>query len=331
MPVIAVDTMGCNGDVRAAVEGAAAVSLTSDIQLILVGGAQSIQSALEEHAYQPERIDIVDAGEAPLTASDPPDRVLRRGSRASLAVAARLVAEGVADTMVTAGNVPALWSLCRDLLPLRKAVRHAAVAAVYPRQVDDRATDPLALILDVGATVRCDADELVQFAFLGDAYVRCVSKVAAPRVSLLNMATRPTAGDAALIEAHRRLSRAAALNFVGNLEGNELASGRADVVVCEGLLGNVVLKMLHGLAMIAVDLATASIPRSWRSRAGMAMLGSGFERQTPMVEYVAYAGAPILGFGPVPIYCDLNSPARALGNAVKVAAKVHRDFTLNLP
>lgn len=328
MPVIAVDTMGCDGDVRIAVEGAAAVSVQTDIQMLLVGPARRVQSTLEELAYQPEQIDIVDAAEEPLGISDPPDRALRRGSGCSLAVATDLVAGGKADTLVTAGNAPALWRLCREQLRLRDGVRRAAVAAVYPRQVDDRIKDPLGLILDVGATVRCDAADLVQFAYLGDAYVRCVSKVAEPRIGLLNMATRSTAGDEVLIEAYQSLRRADRLQFVGNLEGHELASGRADVVVCEGLLGNVVLKMLHGLALIAVDLAAAAVPRNWRWRAGMAMLGSGVDRRTPMIQYMAYGGAPILGFSAVPIYCDPASPTHALGNAIKLAAKVQRDFDI---
>ena len=328
MAVIAVDTMGCDGDVRAAVEGAAGVSLSTKIQIVLVGPEARIQAALEQLEYDPEQIDIVDAGEAPLAVSDPPDRVLRRGSHCSMAVAANLVSEGEADTLVTAGNTPALWRLCRERFALRKGVRRAAVAAVYPRQVDERGRDPLALILDVGATVRCDAADLLQFAYLGDAYVRCVSKVPEPKVALLNMASRASAGDEVLVEAHHSLRRSGRLHFVGNIEGHELASGRTDVIVCEGLLGNVVLKMLHGLALIAVDLATASVPRNWRWRAGMAMIGSGVDRRTPLVQYVAYAGAPILGFRPVPIYCDPSSPARALGNAIKLAAKVQRGFAL---
>ena len=326
MPVIAVDAMGCLGDVRPAVEGAAGVSLQTDIQMVLVGSEPRIQAALEETAYNPELIDIVDAREEPLGISDPPDRALTRGSRCSLAVATQLVADGSAATMVSAGNGAALWQLCVARLELDRAVRRAAVGAVFPRHVEAHGVDPLGLILDVGATVRCDTADLVQFAQLGSAYVRCVSEVASPKVALLNMATRKGAGGDVLTAAYGRLERDRTLHFVGNVEGHELVSGRADVVVCEGLLGNIVLKMLHGLTGIAVDLTGAAARRSWRWRAGMAMLGSGVERSTPMVEYVAYAGAPILGFTTVPVYCEPASPARALGNAIKLAAKVQRDL-----
>ncbi len=327
VPVIAVDVMGCRGDVRPAVEGAAGVSLQTDIQMILVGSAPRVQATLEQTAYNPEQIDIVDAGDDPLGVSDPPDRALARSSRCSISVATDLVAAGSASTLVSAGNGPALWQLCVSRLALANGVRRAAVGAVFPRHVEEQDADPLGLILDVGATVRCDAADLLQFAQLGSAYVACVSNVAAPRVGLLNMASRKEAGGEVLTAAHRRLENDRGLNFTGNVEGHELISGVADVVVCEGLLGNVVLKMLHGLAAIAVDLTGAAARRNWRWRAGMAMLGSGVESRTPMVEYVAYAGAPILGFSAIPIYCDPASPARALGNAIKLAAKVHRELS----
>ncbi len=326
MAVVAVDAMGCGGDVGPAVAGVAALSLESDIQVVLVGAAERIQGVLEETAYDPESIDIFDAPDAPLSVSEAPDRALARSSRTSLAAVVKLVADGAADTLVSAGNARALWRMCLRSLPLRRGVNHAAVAAVFPRHVDERGRDPLALILDVGATVRCTADTLLQFGVIGSAYVRCVSRVARPRVALLNMATRRDAGGAVLVEAYRRLERAPGIEFVGNLEGHELVTGNADVVVCEGLLGNIVLKMLHGLTAIAVDLTGAAVQRGWRWRAGMAMLGSGVDRRVPMVEYESYAGAPILGFESVPIYCDPASPAQALGNAVKLAAKVDRDL-----
>ena len=327
MPVVAVDVMGCRGDLRPAIEGAAAVSLDSDIQMLLVGPVSKVQQALEKRPYNPEQLDIVDAPEEPLGVSDAPHRAMvSKGT--SLATVVQLVAEGRADTLVSAGNGPALWRLCVRDLPLRQGVRRAAVAAVFPRQVDSSERDPLALILDVGATVRCRSDDLIDFARLGSAYVSCVSKVVEARVALLNMATNAAAGGGILVDTYRQLDRSRKIAFVGNLEGGELVSGRADVVVCEGLLGNVVLKMLHGLTEIAVDLTGAAARRNWRWRAGMAMLGSGVEQRLPMVEYEAYAGAPILGFEPIPIYCDPAAPARALGNAVKLAAKVHRDFAV---
>ncbi len=330
MPVVAVDVMGGSGDPGPAVQGAAAVSLSSDIQMLLVGPPEEIQAALDRTAYNPEQIDVAPASGERLALSDPPEAALRRGSICSLAVAARTVSEGRADTLVSAGNAPALWRLCLRDWPLLPGLRRAAVAAVFPRHVGGSERDPLALILDVGGTVRCQAGDLIDFARLGSSYVRCVSKVAEPAVALLNMATRADAGGEVLVEVHRRLGRNDRIHFVGNLEGGEIVSGRADVVVCEGLLGNVVLKMLHGLTEIAVDLTGAAARRNWRWRAGMAMLGSGVEQRMPMVEYEAYAGAPILGFQTVPIYCDPSSPPRALGNAVKLAAKVYRDFAVGV-
>jgi glycerol-3-phosphate acyltransferase PlsX len=204
-------------------------------------------------------------------------------------------------------------------------VRKAAWASVYPRQVEQPEQDYLGLALDVGATIRCDATELVQFALMGSAYARCVSKVAAPRVALLNMSRDEGSGGEVLAEAHRRLRAVSGLNFVGNVEGHELATGRADVVVCEGLLGNVVLKLLEGLAEVVVDLTAAAGRRSWRWRAGLAMLSSGAGPVRELTDYASYGGAPILGFDRLLIKAHGRSTAQAMGNAVKVAAKAVRD------
>src|SRR5262249_26543529 len=149
---------------------------------------------------------------------------------------ARLVADGQADALVTAGNTGAAVLACAQYFKVIRGVRKAALASVYPRQTEYPGQDQLALLLDVGATVRCDATELVQFALMGNAYARGISKVASPRVALLNMGIEENKGGEVLTHAYRRLQTVPGLNFVGNIEGNDLAKGKADVIVCEGLL-----------------------------------------------------------------------------------------------
>jgi len=183
----------------------------------------------------------------------------------------------------------------------------------------------LALLLDVGATIRCDAMELVQFGLMGSAYARRVSKVTSPRVALLNMGTEETKGGDVLVQAHRLLKSIPDINFIGNIEGNDLAKGKADVIICEGLLGNVVLKMLEGLAELVVDLAGTAARENWRWKLGLMMLASGFGRLRDLTDYAAYGGAPFLGFEQLLIKSHGRSNARAVKNAVKVAAKAVRD------
>ena len=145
---------------------------------------------------------------------------------------------------------------------------------------------------------------------MGSAYARRVSKVERPRVGLLNMGSEESKGGDVLVEAYKRLKALPALNFVGNIEGNDVATGKADVIVCEGLLGNVVLKLLEGIGEVASTVATHAAQDSWRWRIGMAMLSTGISRMRDLTDFRTYGGAPILGFEQ-----PLHQGARALDRA----------------
>ncbi len=324
MPTIAVDAMGGDFAPEAVVRGVASVSLDTDIECILVGDEPRLQKILDGVQYNPENIDIVHAGEA-IGMDEDPRQALRRKGDSSLLVATRLVQRGRSAALVSAGSAGAAVLASVRHFPMIPGVRRAALASVYPRQVEYPGQDQLALALDVGATVRCDATELVQFAVMGSAYARHVSKLEAPRVGLLNMGREDDRGGEVLVEAHRRMRNMPAVNFIGNIEGNDLATGRADVVVCEGLLGSVAMKLLEGLAERAVDMTVAVAQRNWRWRAGLAMLSTGVERLRQLTDCGSYGGAPILGFESIVIKAHRRSTSQAIGNAVKVAAKAVRD------
>jgi glycerol-3-phosphate acyltransferase PlsX len=324
MPTIAVDAMGGDFAPAAVVKGVAQVSTTTDIQCILVGDEKKIEEVLYSTSYNAEQVDIHHAGEAIGMAEDPKEAV-RRKHDASILVAARLVERGRAAALVSGGNTGAAVLACARHFPVIPGVRKTALASVYPRQIDYQGQDPFGLLLDVGATIRCEAIELVQFALMGSAYAKRVSKIAAPRVGLLNMGREENRGGEALVEAHRRLTALADLNFVGNVEGHEIPTGRADVIVCEGFLGNVVLKLLEGLGEVVGDLASTAARDNWRWRIGLAMLSGGVGRLRELTDYATYGGAPILGFQHLFIKAHGRSTERAFGNAVKVAAKAVRD------
>ena len=297
MPIIAIDAMGGDHAPGEIVKGVARASLETDIDCLLVGDERRIQEVLETVPYNPEHISIVDCRDAIGMDEDPHEAVKNRRD-ASLLVATRAVAEGRANAMVSAGNTGACVLACARDFRLLKGIRRAALASVYPRHTEYTGQDPLALVLDVGATIRCEAEELVQFALKG--------------------------GET-LVAAHRRLRRMPALNFVGNVEGNDLARGGADVIVCEGLLGNVVLKLVEGIAEVFTDVASAAARRRLTWRIGLALLARGIERLRELTDYTQYGGAPILGFENLFIKCHGRSNARAVANAVKVAAKAVRD------
>jgi glycerol-3-phosphate acyltransferase PlsX len=323
-PTVAVDAMGGDFGPEEVVKGVARVSLDTTIQTLVVGDEGRIQEILDGVPYNPEQIAVEHTTERVEMGEDPRS-AMRKKRRASISVAAQLVAAGRADAVVTAGNTGAALLACSENFELTPGVQKAALASVYPRQTEHAAQDMLALLLDVGATTRCDATELVQFALMGSAYARRISKVAQPRVALLNMGPAENVGGDVLAAAHRRLRRLAGVNFVGNIEGNELAHGRADVIVCEGLLGDVVLKLLEGLAEVVDDLAGVARQENWRSKLGFMMLAGTFGKLRDLTDYAAYGGAPVLGYRSLLIKSHARSNALAVHNAVKVAAKAVRD------
>lgn len=324
MPVIAVDAMGGDFAPGEVVKGVAEASLSTAIECLLVGDEERIQAILDSVSYDPAHIAIHHATDAVAMHESPKD-ALRAKRDASIAVAADLVARGRAQALVSAGNTGACILACARAFRVIKGVRKTALASVYPRQTEYAGQDHLGLILDVGATIRCDASELVQFAVMGSTYARRISKVARPRVGLLNMGAEEFKGGEVLSEAYRRMKALPGIDFVGNIEGNDVAKGRADVIVCEGLLGNVVLKLIEGVADVVNDVASTAVRQRFVWRLGMRLLESGISEVTHLADYGKYGGAPLLGFEHLLIKAHERSTAHAIANAVKVAAKAVRD------
>lgn len=323
MPIIAVDAMGGDFAPEDLVKGVAQVSLQTDIECLVVGDEPQIQAVLDRIAYNPEHIAIHHTDEF-VTMADDPGMSPRHRRRTSIMVAARLVAEGQAQAVVTAGSLAAALAACAQHFEIINGLRRVALSGVYPRQTVYPGQDQLALLLDVGATVRCDAIDLARFAVMGSAYARYVSKTPDPRVALLNMGVEETKGGEVLADAYRRLKASPAVNFVGNIEGSELTRGMADVVVCEGLLGNVVIKLLGAMAEVVADSEGAVRRERWRQKLGAFMLESGGGRLRDLMAYEGYGGAPVLGFNHLMVTLDSRANARSVENAIKVSAKAVR-------
>src|SRR5262245_26751022 len=220
MPTIAVDAMGGDHAPEEVSKGAAQVAPSTGIDCLLVGDERRIQAVLETASYNPEHIAILHCTDAIGMAEDAHEAIRSRRD-ASLLVGVRAVAEGRAEAFVSGGNTRACLLACARYWKLLPGVRRAALASVYARRPEYAQQDPLALLLDVGATVRCGADDLLRFGVMGSAYARRISKTTSPRVGPLNMGHEDTQGDETLVEAHRRLRQLPALNFVGNVEGHE--------------------------------------------------------------------------------------------------------------
>jgi glycerol-3-phosphate acyltransferase PlsX len=319
---VALDAMGSDNGFVAAVEGAAALSREEvDISVLLVGNEADLTTALETHKYDPTRIEVVHAA-GTITMEEKPRDALRDKPDASISVASQLVADGEADALVSGGSTGAVILASAAAFNRLPGIRRAALAAVHPtEQRHGPKEDPFALILDVGATVVAKPEDLVGFAVMGSAYSKIISDIARPKVALLSNGTEAKKGTPAIVEAHQVLLAHPGLNFVGNVEGLDIPRGTVDVVVCDGFTGNVVLKMLEGVSEVIVDLAKDAYARKFLWKLGLAALSSGIREIRRMTDWKQYGGAPLLGLDHVVIKAHGRSNARALRNAVKVAAK----------
>jgi glycerol-3-phosphate acyltransferase PlsX len=325
---VALDAMGGDKGLPTVVEGAARLSLEDrPVRILLVGDEPRITAALATQRHDPRGIQVVHA-EGCIAMDASPRQALDAAPDCSINVAARLVQDGDADALVSAGSTGATILAASDHFRRLPGVRRAALAAVYPtEQRHGPRGDPFALMLDVGATLNATAEDLVGFAVMGSAYARIISDNEAPRVALLSNGTEPTKGTADIVAAHAMLAKMDTLNFHGNVEGLDIPRGTVDVIVCEGFLGNVVLKMLEGVTEVVADLARDAYARKFLYRLGLTMLSEGIRQLKTMTDWKQYGGAPVLGFDRVVIKAHGRSNARAIRNAVKVAAKaVERDL-----
>ena len=185
-----------------------------------------------------------------------------------------------------------------------------------------------ALILDVGATLQPKADDLVQWAKMGVGYASRISKVEAPTVGLLSTSADPLAGPAHVVEAHRRLAADTSVRFVGNVSGLDVPRGAADVVVCDGFTGQIILQLLGGIGDSIMNAASQAWERRMSWRMGLRLLEGAVVRFHELITHNAYGGAPLLGFDQVAILALQSSDSAALQNAIKLAAKAYRE---NIP
>jgi glycerol-3-phosphate acyltransferase PlsX len=314
---IALDAMGGDLAPQATVAGAllALAELDPTHCIQLVGSTPVVEAQLRTllagelaaHAAQRDRLSIVEAADV-IEMTDKPSAVVRGKPNSSMAVGLRLQADGQSDAFVSAGNTGAQMVASMMILRMHAGLERPAIVTLFPS-----ARKPVA-VLDSGANVDCGAEELVQFARLGATYVECMLGRSNPAVGLLSIGEEPEKGNAVTKEAHQLL-QSAGLNFIGNVEGRDLPAGgterdAVDVVVCDGFVGNVVLKFYEAIAPLMIGtLRTAGVSAE-QLQAGLKHL-----------DYSEYGGAPLLGVKGVSIISHGKSSPRAIKNAVKAAAQ----------
>ena len=306
---IVLDAMGTDGAPESEIAGAvrALQELENDFEIVLAGDRAILQAALDRHGDFPrDRLHLEHAPDRVLP-GEAPASVLRKHPDCSIVRGLRLHKEGQADAFVSAGSTGAVMAASLFILRPLDGVDRPAIGTMLPT-----AKEPV-LLLDAGANVDCKPHHLVQFAHLGHIYAQDLMGRERPRVGLLNIGEEPEKGDELSMEAHQRLAGDAGLHFVGNIEGREIIQGTCDVLVCDGFVGNVLLKFYESVAQFIVGFLRQPLQRA----GAQPDLGEALR----VLDYSEYGGAPLLGVNGVSIICHGGSSPNAIRNAIRVAAQ----------
>ena len=300
------------------IDGALVAARHLQIGLVLVGDRAAIERELSRHPRAawldvetvdtPDRIDMADQASA----------ALRRKPRASIRVAAACVRDGRASALFSAGHTGATVMAAHAAFGRLPGVDRPALATVIPTRGRP------AVLLDSGATVECRPQHLVQFAIMGAAYARIALDCANPRVGLLSVGEEESKGNDLTREAHQLL-KAAPVRFVGNVEGRDVYAGHADVIVCDGFTGNVTLKISEGLVDTVESLLHDELSATFGTRVGYLLSRQAYRRFRKRLDYSEYGGAPLVGLNGLCIVGHGRSSAKAVRNAVAMAARAVSD------
>ncbi|MFH1891626.1 MAG: phosphate acyltransferase PlsX [Candidatus Zixiibacteriota bacterium] len=314
---IAVDTMGGDLGPREIISGVMQYlsnHASDDTEIVLVGRQDELASLLADLKPQSSRIMIQNATDVITMDSPPTDGIRKKDS--SLVISHGLLKRGEVAAVISTGNTGAVMASAIFNLGRLDGVSRPAIATLFPT-----ASDKPCLVLDVGANSDCKVHNLIEFAHMGSIYYSYMYDNKSPRLALLSIGEERTKGNDVTIETHRQLTDNS-LNFVGNIEGRDVLKGQADVVVCDGFVGNIILKFAESIKSFIFDKFKAQVSANVFSRAGAALMAPFLRRLKKTFDYAEYGGAPLLGINGVTIICHGASNARAVSNAIKMAREM---------
>jgi glycerol-3-phosphate acyltransferase PlsX len=317
MITIAVDAMGSDNAPHPEVEGSVLAAHEYGVRIMLVGQPEVIRAELARHSRPSGSIEIQPASEV-ITMEDHPAQAFRRKKDSSVHIGQRLVKDGRADAFVSAGNTGAVMTAAKFIMGTLPSVDRAALAAPFPN-----ARGGVSVMLDVGANVDSKPEHLLQFAVMGEIYYRTTFGSRKPRVGLLSIGEEEIKGNELTRAAYERL-KDLPMYFVGNVEGGDLFSGKVDVLVCDGFVGNIALKICEGLAMEILKFLRKTYKKSFSSQLGFLLSRGALKGLRRTMDYSEYGGAPLLGVKGVCVISHGKSNANAMKNAIRVAAGLAR-------
>lgn len=314
MTRVALDAMGGDNAPQATVAGAAQAARSLEVSVLLVGDERQVRAELGRRAALPAGLEIVHAGDA-IGMDESPGAALLRKRDASIMVATNLVRENRAQAVVSAGNSGAVVGAAVLRLGMLPGVERPAIAMLLPNR------HGTVVVLDGGANAEARPEHLRDFALMGSIYARCLLHKERPRVGLLNIGEEPSKGSALTKRAYALLSDSP-INFIGNVEGKEVARGSVDAVVCDGFVGNVLLKAAEGYAELFVDMLKSRIAAGWRYRLGAWLLRPALRELTAQLDYASHGGALLVGVNGVVVIGHGRSSPAAIENAIRVGKEL---------
>lgn len=314
--IIAVDAMGGDSAPASVVEGSVWAHRENhgNFQMVLVGDKENIQSELSRLKAGDAPLLIQHATERILMDGDPVESLKKRDS--SIAVGIRLQKEGRADAFISGGNTGAVMAHALMTLGRMEGIHRPAIASLVPTEKG------IVVVLDVGANAECKAINLYQFGVMGSIYTDLVFKKPHPRVGLLSIGEESTKGNEVTQVAHKLLSEDHSLNFIGNVEGRDILRGTCDVVVCDGFVGNIMLKFTESIDGFLTALVKKRVRESLLFRLGAFLVKVSIRDLRKVLDYAEYGGAPLLGLNGVCIICHGDSSPKAIKNALRLATQM---------
>jgi len=314
---IALDAMGGDYAPSTTVEGAIkALEEEGELEIILVGDKEDIEQELKKQEYSGDQIIIKHASQT-VEMKDSPLTALRKKKNSSIRVAVDLVKSGEADAMVSAGNSGVVMATALHVLGKLPGVERPAIAAVMPSLKDHF------VLIDAGANVDCKPIHLFQFAVMGEAYARYIFNIVRPKIGLLSIGEEDVKGNELTRETFKLL-KDSKLNFIGNVEGKDIFDGDADVVVCDGFVGNIALKIAEGLAETTAKILRKEISEKAVGKVNLMLLKDALKSFKKKTDYSEYGGAPLIGLNQPCIIAHGRSTSKAIKNAIMVATTFHK-------
>ena len=309
---IAVDGMGGDYAPIEIIKGAIGAAKELDVDILLVGNRQQIQASFQDSSKF-SNIEIVDADE--IIAMHEGINELRRKPKASINVAMDLVKKNRADAVISAGHSGAAMGAATLKLGRLKGIDRPAIGAVFPTLIANKSV----IVLDVGANVDCRPKYLEQFALMGTIYSKYVMGINTPKVGLLNIAEESSKGNDLALATHKLLENNETIPFIGNAEGRDILSGKFDVIVCDGFVGNVLLKFAEAVGDVVLQIMHEELPQGWRGLLGTFILKSNLKKLKQRIDHAEHGGGLLLGVAGICIISHGSSRAPSIFNAIRLA------------